>query len=269
MRLPHLHLLVVTWALCCAQAFSQSPAPNLGPALTLASKALQAIAGGTALTDITMEGTATYIAGSDQEMGPATLVALRNQQSRVTLNLTSGQHQEIRRGNAGVWSGSDGTPHAMTSSNSFVDADWFYPAFSLAALGSDPTLVAVLVGQEVHYGAPVYHLAFYRAVPATDPKIVAMFQRISAMHLYLDATTLRPVALDFNIHPDRNMSTDIPVEIQYGAYQTSNGVWVPTHIQKYVQNSLVLDVAVASIAVNSGVPASSFLLPNLSAGGAQ
>lgn len=60
-------------------------------AVALASRALQGLMGGTVLHDITLEANATYVAGSDQEVGPATLVAMGNQQSRVTLNLSSGQ----------------------------------------------------------------------------------------------------------------------------------------------------------------------------------
>lgn len=238
-------------------------------ALTLASKALQALAGGTSLTDITLQASATYIAGSDEEGGPATLVALGNQQSRVTLNLTGGQRQAIRRGVTGVWVGADGTPHAMGSHNSLVDADWFYPAFTLAALAGDPTFAVALVGQEVHGGETVYHLVLARVVSRKYPGVVALIQRISAMHLYLDVATLRPAALDFNLHPDYSTGTDIPVEIQFGAYQPFNGVQVPTRIQAYLQNSLVLDLTVANAAINSGVPPSFFALPDVSAGGAQ
>lgn len=117
-----------------------APVPARDPsAVSLAGRALQGLVGETPLTDITIVASATYTAGSDLEMGPATLVALGNQRSRVTLNLTSGQRQEIRRGSAGAWVGADGTPHAVGSSNCHVDAAWFYPALSLAALASDLT----------------------------------------------------------------------------------------------------------------------------------
>jgi len=238
-------------------------------AVARASKALQALAGGTVLTDITLQASATYIAGSDQETGPATLIALGNQQSRVTLNLTNGQRQAIRSGIAGVWAGADGTPHAMGSHNSFIDADWFYPAFTLGALANDPTFAVGLVGEEVHGGEPVYHLVLARVVSRKSPSIVALIQRISTMDLYLDVATLQPAALNFNLHPDQNTGTDIPVEVRFGAYQSFKGVQVPTRIQGYLQNSLVLDLTVANAAINSGVPASYFTLPFVQAGGAQ
>lgn len=214
-------------------------------AVALAGKALQALTGGTALTDITIQANATYTAGSDQELGPATLIALGNQRSRMTLNLTSGQRQEIRSGIGGVWVGADGVAHTMLSHNNFVDASWFYPAFTLSALASDPTLAISLVGQEVQQGESVYHLVLSRVVVRNSAYAVALIQHISTMHLFLDAVTLLPAALDFDQHPDDNSGVDIPVEIRFGAYQTFNGVQAPVRIQKWVQNSLVLDLAVA------------------------
>ena len=202
-------------------------------------------------------------------MGPATLVALGNQQSRVTLNLTSGQRQEIRVGIAGVWVGPDGTAHNMHSHNCFLDASWFYPAFTLMALATDPTLSISLVGQEVHAGEPVYHLALSHVMPRKKLSTIELIQRISTMHLYLDAATLLPADLDFNVHPDTDTNINVPIEIRYGGYTAFNGVQAPTVIQKYIQNSLVLNLAVASAAVNSGVPASYFAFPYVSAGGAQ
>ena len=47
-----------------------APVPVSSPqALNLASQALRALAGGTALADITIQANATYIAGSDEETG--------------------------------------------------------------------------------------------------------------------------------------------------------------------------------------------------------
>ena len=112
--------------------------------------ALQAIAGSTALTDITIQATASYVAGSDEETGTATLVARGNAESLITLNLSGGQRQEIRQGIQGAWVGTDGVAHAMATHNCFIDAEWYFPALSLAALASDPTQIAVLVGQRVH-----------------------------------------------------------------------------------------------------------------------
>jgi hypothetical protein len=238
-------------------------------ALQLASQALQSLAGGTALTDITIQATANYVAGSDEETGTATLIARGNTQGLITLNLSGGQRQEIRNGVQGASVGADGTATAMATHNCFIDANWFFPALSLSALATDPTQVITLVGQQVYEGQQVYHLILLHNLPAQSPDIVALVQRVSALDLYLDASTLRPVALDFNIHPDSDAYTSIPAEIRFGAYQQFQGVWAPTRIQKYLQNTLLLDLTVANVAVNSGVSASAFMLPAVVEGGAQ
>ena len=265
---PAILFLGAVLAVSAVEAQTTAPVSNPS-AVALASKALQALAGYTPLSDITIQAAANYVAGSDQETGTATLVARGNAQSLVTLNLSGGQRQEIRNGVAGVSVGADGTPHAMANHNCFIDADWFFPALSLGALASDPTLVITLVGQEVRDGEQVYHLSFFHYLPAQIPSVLATVQRVSAMDLYLDATSLLPVALDFNMHPDQDADTNMPAEIRFGAYQSFNGVQAPTRIQKYVCNSLLLDLTVTNAAVNSGVSSSVFTLPIVDAGGAQ
>jgi hypothetical protein len=89
------------------------------------------------------------------------------------------------------------------------------------------------------------------------------------MDLYFDPKALVPLFLDFNTHPDTDANTNLPVEIQFGNYQVSNGWLVPAHIQKYLQRTLLLDVTVTNVLVNSGVPASEFTLPSPTSGGAQ
>lgn len=170
---------------------------------------------------------------------------------------------------AGVWVGPDGTPHLMATHNCFLDADWFFPAFSLAALASDPTLVISLVGQEVHGGQQAYHLTLLHNLSGQAPDVVSLVQRVSAVDLYLDASSLMPVVVAFNLHADNDANVDLPAEIRFGAYRSFNGVSAPTRIQKYLQNSLLLDLTVANVAVNSGVPASAFTLPDVTVGGAQ
>ena len=188
-------------------------------AVALASRALQALAGGTALNEITLQASATYIAGSDQETGPATLVALGNQQSRVTLNLTSGQRQEIRSGIGGGWVGSDAAPHAMATRDCFLDAPWFFPEFTLAAIASDSTLLITLVGQEVHNSQQVCHPTLFYSPSGRAPDVAALIQRVSGVELSVDSTTLVPVALDFNPHRDNDANFSGPVKVRYNPYK--------------------------------------------------
>ena len=80
------------------------------------------------------------------------------------------------------------------------------------------------------------------------------------MDFYLDATSLLPVAIKFNTHPDDDANTNIPVEVDFSSYQAVNGAQIPFHIQKFSQGTLMLDVTVTSVAVNSGVADSAFMV---------
>lgn len=78
------------------------------------------------------------------------------------------------------------------------------------------------------------------------------------MDLFLNSTTLLPVALSFAAHPDNNALLDIPVQVQFSNYQNVGGVQIPFHIQKFLNYSLSLDLQVQSAVLNSGLSANSF-----------
>ena len=238
-------------------------------ALALAARALQAISPNAALSDITLQGTVNYTAGSDEEGGTVTLVALGNQMSLASLSLTGGSRQEIRNGPLGVWTGPNGVPTAMATYNCVVDASWFFPALALQGLSSDPTLGAIDLGPAEWSGVSAVHLQFSHVLPGQAAAATAQLQGLSTLDLYLDPQTLLPLALDFNAHPDNNVNVNIPVEIQFGSYRTVNGVQVPFRVQKLFQGTLQLDIFVSQVAINSGVSSSIFTLPQLPSGGAQ
>jgi hypothetical protein len=267
---PRLFLIVFLTTLTLSSAKAQSTVPASSPtAVALASQALKALAGATGLTDITLQASANYIAGSDQETGTATLVARGNVQSHVTLNLSEGTRQEIRNGPSGAWSGPDGVQHAMALHNCWADASWFFPALTLQALSSDPTLGVVYLGPAEWNGVAALHLQFLHLVPGQAPGISTQIQGLSTVDLYLDPKSLLPLALDFNTHPDNDLNQNIPVEIQFGDYRAVNGVQVPFRIQKFLQGTLTLDFTVTQVAPNSGVSTSTFTIPELPTGGAQ
>jgi len=235
-------------------------------AVALAARSLQAMAGITALKDITLQANATYIAGSDEEMGTATLIALGNQQSLVTLSLTNGQRQEVRNGFTGAWSGVDQVPQLMAPHNCWSDANWFFPSLTLQALQADPTLGVLYLGPATWNGRTVFHLQFFHNVPGLSSSLLAQAQIVSAMDLLVDAQSLLPLSLSFNLHPDDDLNISIPVQVQFSGYRLLGGLLVPFHIQKYVQGTLALDLQVSNAAVNSGVPQSEFVIPPTAGG---
>lgn len=249
-------------------AQQQPVPPSQAQAVALATNALSALSGGQAISDVTLTGTATRIAGSDVGSGTVTLKALGSLDSRMDLSLSSGTRSEIRNASNGVpqgsWLAPNGSVNSMALHNCFTDAAWFFPAFTVLSLASSPYVTATYVGAETKNNLAVQHLHFasVSAVQATGPAglrgPVVSLATLSSTDVYLDSSSLLPVALAFNTHPDNDALTNIPVEIDFSNYQAVNGVQIPFHIQKFLNASLLLDLTIQAASLNSGLTDSAF-----------
>jgi hypothetical protein len=245
-------LLVVI--LCTFVSSAQTVPPSDPQALSLAAQSLLAMTGGTPISDANLTGTAVWTAGSDQQTGTVTLLAKGFVESRVDLNLSGGTKSEIRNSNAspdeGNWIGPDSVVHAIALHNCFTDSSWFFPALgSLAAVATNPNVVLTYVGLE----SSLQHIHAY-----TYDAQLPDAQQLSAMDFYLDPQTLLPQVVIFNEHPDDDQTVNIAVEVMFSDYRNVNGVTIAFHIQRFVNNSLMLDVQLASANINSGLSDNQF-----------
>jgi len=233
-------------------------------AVTLANQALNALTGGLAITDATVQGSSNFIAGSDQESGSATLEARAGYESRTVLALSGGQRTEVRNGSGAPpqakSSGADAVWHPAPLHNCWVDPTWFFPALTIQSALNDSQIAFTYIGQDTKVGAAVQHIQISRLVPAQSATATSLIQRLSRVDIYLDATTYLPVALDFNTHPDKTATYDIPVEIQFSGWRPVNGVQAPSRIQKFLQGSLLLDLNSVTVSINTGLPQSDFAI---------
>jgi hypothetical protein len=232
-------------------------------ATTLLQQSLTALSGGKTITDVTLSGTVERIAGSDDEFGTVVIQAVANGSNKIALSLPSGTRSETRTNSStgldGSWSGPDGIAHTISYHNLLTDGGLF-PTFTLAGFMVSQNTVLTYIGQESKNGAAVIHITAYQQAPDLPAKAAALSQHLSQVEIFLDATTLLPQSLAFNIHPDENALRDIPVEIDFSNYTVVNGVQVPFHIQKYINNSLALDLQINSALLNSGFSVSTFTL---------
>lgn len=268
---------------------TSSPSPTSDPqAVALIQKSLTALTNGTLVTDVTLTGTAHRIAGSDDETGTGTLTATALGDSKVALSFPSGNRTEIRNHSAiplpgsfasvdglaapptqtalpvGAWSGPDGAMHGMAAHNFLTDPTWFFPALTLARL-TNPPYVLSYVGVEPFNGTQAIHVtAAQRVAPTLNGQapfeLPPLTQHLSQIDFYFDSSTLLPLAIAFNEHPDTNALADIPVEVQFSSYQAVQGAQVPRHVQRFINNGLVLDLQIDSAVLNSGLSASTFQL---------
>ena len=221
----------------------------------LVQQALAALTAGHSITDVTLTGSAHSIAGSDDETGTATLKAVAAGASSLSLSLSAGPRTEILNvaaaPPAGSWSGPDAVVHPFAFHNLLTGPSWFFPAFALAASTSAPGATLTYVGHETHNGQAVEHLTITQSLPANIQATDPSYPHLTQLDFYLDSSTFLPAALDFNIHPDNNALLDIPVEIRFSAYTAATGAQIPFHVQKFINNTLSLDLQVQSATLNT------------------
>jgi hypothetical protein len=191
------------------------PVPGSDPqALSLAMQSMASLTQATVVNDVTLVGTARWIAGSDAETGTATLLALGNGESRMDLALDNGTRTEIRDGSTGTPSGqwlAQGRSGLFAAHNCLTDAVWFFPV--LGSLAAGPNVVLSYVGQETHNGQKVQHIQSYLYHPSLSPKSAVITQQLSTIDFFLDATTLLPSAITFNAYADDDIGTRIAIEV--------------------------------------------------------
>lgn len=216
---------------------------------------MQALTGKTTVTDVTLNGSAEWIAGSDDETGScvykSTLVA-----NDLSLSFSGGTRNEIRSnatGTAtGTWTGLDGVTHQISDHNLMTDPGWF-PAFTIGNLLSSSSTTLTFVGQETRDGVVVLHVSAIQQFPNITGNAANLMQHLTQEDIYLDPSTFLPVSYAFSIHPDNNALLDIPAEIRYSNYQSVAGIQIPFHIQRHVNDSLTLDLQLQNAALNTGV----------------
>ncbi len=262
MRVSRLVLPLVVLALSVLPSLAQQvPAAGNPQAIQLLQRALSATTKGAPLQDITLTGTARRITGSDDETGQAILKALGTGESRIDLNLPSGQRSEVRaisnHCQVGSWSGPDGIVHPVPNHNLSTDPGWF-PAFTFVSALSAQSATIAYVGPETRDGQSVIHLTASRQFAQLPAQAANLMEHLSQTEIFLDANTLLPAALSFNIHPDNNALLDIPIEIRFSDYRSVNGAQVPFHVQKFLNNGLILDLQFQNVTLNTGLTASSF-----------
>jgi hypothetical protein len=239
-------------------ALAQGQPASDPQALSYAAQSIVAMTGSTTISDVTLTGTVTWN-GAGGDTGTATLRALGIGESRMDLSLTSGTRTEIRDAQTGAqlgqWIAPSNAFGNFASQNCWTDAAWFFSA--LGSLAAGPNVVLSYIGPTTWNGESVQHIQSY-VYQSNQLGLTPSPQQLSTMDFYLDATTLLPAAVTFNAHPDNDATTNLLVEVDFSNYQTTSGVVVPMHIQKYQQGNLMVDVVVTGAAFNTGLPLSIF-----------
>jgi hypothetical protein len=238
------------------------PTTSNPAAIALLNSSVTAQVGTTTVNDVSLSASGTLTIGPSQQSGATQLKATAVGQSRIDLSLSTGTNTEIRT-IAGIpggeWSSGSSTENQIPAHNLLSDPSWFFPLLGeVRALGAQ--YVVQLIGSDSVAGKNVTHLQISQLQPAVIAASTFAIQKLSQSDLYIDSTTLLPVALFYNTHPDNDANTNISIQVLYSNYQTVNGMQVPFTIQKFINNSPVLNLQVQSAAFNTGLTAANFTL---------
>jgi hypothetical protein len=180
----------------------------------------------------------------------------------MDVTLSSGQRSEVQNLTAtlpaGAWSGPDGASHPIAFHNLLTEPAWFFPAFAIARRLSGSGFVATYVGHESHNGQAVEHVSVSQTSSTQGSPGAPTYQHLTQVDFFLDSSTFLPSAISFNIHPDDNALLDLPMEIRFSDYRATGNSQVPFHVQKFLNNSLLLDFQAQTVTANTGLAASAF-----------
>lgn len=246
-------LLIANSSVGISQA--QTAATSSLQAANMLAQSAKALTGTTTINDLTLSGTVRRIVGPDDEAGTVTYKAVQKA-SRLEMAFASGNHSELRSSSGpvptGQWSGPDGVFHPIADQNLLIDPIWF-PTFVLTNFAAAQNSVITYVGSETIGGTATIHIAVSQQFPDVPGENATLLQRLSQVDLYLNPSTLLPIEIRFDSHPDNDAMTDILTEVSFSDYRTIGGVQIPFHVQKSVNGSLTLDLQFQNASLNTGL----------------
>ena len=227
---------------CPSLLFAQTPITTQ-TTTSIVSQAIAAFSP-TPVSQVQLSGTANAYAGSSQPIGTFTATLKSTGESTLQLNLPDLSRTEtvgtFGDPNGCSWSGADAVVNSVPIHNCLRALDWILPVLSLQSHAS-------VLSLQIPAAATGVQLQVAQAAPQQgSAQAKTLMQKESMVVLTLDANTNLPSQLSFNVHPDDDAARDIPILIRYSDYRQQSGTTIPFHIQKYINNNLVLDITVES-----------------------
>jgi hypothetical protein len=194
-----------------------------------------------------ISGTATANAGSTHESGTFNLQLQSTGESDFSLSAGKLTSTETTSGfdadPACTWSGADGVKHAAVQHNCLLALNWAIPVVGFQARSAK--LAIVNAPKSADSGLP---LSVSLAVKSSS-KAAARYSKLTTVIVSFDNSSLLPQSFSYNVHPDDDEQTDIPILVRYSDYRKVDGASIPFHIQKYINNTLNLDLQIESASV--------------------
>lgn len=204
---------------------------------------------------VTLNGNASWIAGSSHESGTVTLSA--SSDGSTTFDLSMGR--DSRRESASAlgtsrvchWIDARSNAHEVTGPDCDLSVPWFAPLVLAQPTAAVSRLLIITDDGTVTRANSAYHQISYRTIePARDAATSQALAEDTRVRVLYDPQTLVPASAEFSIHADNNLSRQIPVRIVYSNYQAVSGIPVPFQIDRYVNGVLQLSLTLTNASSN-------------------
>lgn len=242
-------LLALLLLSCFVSALASAQTSGASPqAVSIASRAVAAFSL-TPVRQIHLTGTAKAYAGSLEPSGTFDATLQSTGDVKMQLDIGELSRTDTVGAFAGLrhcqWTRQDGVVHDAALHNCMAALNWMIPTLDLQ---SRFTKLKQDLTSDTDQGTAVRVLSLTQLPGDPSPEATAFF-RLSTTKLSLDQSTFLPVSLGFDIHPDNDVNTNITILVRYSDYRQVNGVSIPFHIQKYLDNGLNLDLQIESAEV--------------------
>jgi len=250
-------------AITSAQSISQ-PTATIAQTNNVLANSLSVLSVGASeeMYDITLTGKVDYAAGATHDLGTITLKAAKGGSTSVVIERPSEKLKEMRthpdEGASGSWSDNRGS-HLVASQNLMIEPYWFEPELLLKAYIKTNSWQPQRDISDTQHGPSRRRITMARQMPGNQPQFDAL-TRQSSTEIALDPDTLWPRELTFKEQYPSVRPTTATLHITYDDFQLVEGHLIPFHIRRYLNGSLVLDIKISTVKINTGLIAQDFQL---------
>jgi hypothetical protein len=244
--------LLVCLSLCVSA--SSSATGQLSSPSSFQLQAQSAVVTGKSIRSVNLSANAEWFAGSQHESGTATLQASVDGSSSVQLNLGSASRTETQT-KAGAsrtcyWTDGAETSHNVVGPDCLIAIPWFAPSLFTQSPSQFPSALMATDDGAMSRDSQTFHQISYRLnLDKPNSSNVDRLTSMSTVKVFYDPQTFLPASLEYFIHPDTNDLQSVDVRVIFSNYQSSSGVMLPFHIEKYVNRTLQLKLDVTSVSI--------------------
>jgi hypothetical protein len=243
---------------CVCSVAQQPPVTKDANAVAIIQQSLAAMGGGQTFVDVQATGTTTLYGDSGSVSYPITLQATGKANVRSSLTKPSGVYVYVTDGQATCADAALATATADSQIDLFARRIDFVPALTILADYARPDIQVQYVRADTLGGSTVDVVALSFIPPGLTPSPQAY--TATQRSFFIDRATGFVLKIQFITVADALTLTGLNTEVVFSNYQTFSGFAVPMDQATYINGNLGIDLALTSVAFNTGLDSSLFAM---------